>query len=235
MSEISVYSQQALGVFTPSSLIFKLVQPVSFNCPNFALALKVNSIEVDVAWYKNQIKVSHLNLFLKNKPNFDDLYLKPLFAKKDSLQSVKFLFVDIKSGGEDILVALNKLIAQYPDIFSTRIEDNSQQIKVVISGAVDRIDLYNNYKLNYLFIDGRMSYISLKFSTNIMPVISANYASLNINERKSLIQKAHKQNKLVRFWHTSDNTKTWENLFELGVDIIGVDKLVKFKFFLDQR
>lgn len=227
-----------LFIFLPLSLLSQKVLVHSHNdylqkYPlKTALAYKVNSIEVDVAWYNNQIKVSHLNLLLKNKPNFEELYLKPLLAKKDSLQSVKFLFVDIKSGGKEILVALNNLFVNYPDVFSTRREDNSEQIKVIVSGSVNRIELYNDVQLNYLFVDGRENDLVLNLKSHISPIISANFSSLSIEEKKSLITKAHAQDKMVRFWNTTDNPKTWDKLMDLGVDIIGVDHIESIKEYL---
>lgn len=193
-----------------------------------ALKHNVNSIEIDVAFFKEQIKVSHLNILLKSKPNFEDLYLKPLLTQKDSLQFVKYLLVDIKSGGDEILQKLNELIANYNEIFASRSDLDTNKIKVLISGNANRLSLVNNNTLNYLFVDGNLNVLPMSLDSDIIPLISVNFAKLNSFERETLIVNAHAQNKLVRFWNTPDNSKTWLKLIELGVDIIGVDHIENY-------
>lgn len=194
-----------------------------------ALENKANTIEVDVAWHKGKIKVTHIVFAMQGKPLLEDLYLKKMVSQKENLASLKFLMIDIKNGGEDILVSLNKMISEYQNIFTSRSEKDSEKIRVVISGSANRQALVKNEKLNYLFADGNPGDLNANLDSWLMPFVSTNFASITEEERISLIAKAHAQNKLVRFWNTADNVKTWNKLLELKVDIIGVDKLGKFR------
>lgn len=197
-----------------------------------ALKYKANSIEVDVAWFQGEIKVSHFNFALKNKANLEDLYLKKMLKNKDKLGSILFLMIDIKSGGEEILVELNSMISNYDEIFTSRTENDKSKIRVIISGAANRQKLVENNALNFLFADGNAGDLKAKLDSELMPLISANYFSLSKTERISLIEKAHQQGKKVRFWNTKDSFKTWEKLKKLGVDFIGVDDIEKFSKFI---
>lgn len=197
-----------------------------------ALQYKANSIEVDVAWYKTTIKVSHLNFALKGKPLLEALYLQKMLAQKEHLSSVKFLMIDIKSGGEEILYALNNMISEYDEIFASRADLNSNKIKVVISGRANRQALVENKQLNFLFADGNPGDLDADIDSWLMPFVSANFTSMTVEERVSFIKKAHQQAKLVRFWNTKDNFTSWEGLLNLEVDIIGVDHLKMFRSFL---
>lgn len=198
-----------------------------------ALENKANSIEVDVAWHNEKIKVTHIVFLMQTKPLLEELYLKKMLAQKDDLVSVKFLMIDIKSGNEEILVALNHMISEYQEIFASRSETESKKIRVVISGGAHRKNLVNNEKLHYLFADGNPSDLDANLDSWLMPFVSTNYTSKTEEERISIIEKAHAQEKLVRFWNTSDNVKTWNKLLNLKVDIIGVDMLGKFRKFFD--
>lgn len=200
-----------------------------------ALEYKANSIEVDVAWFGGEVKVSHFNFALKNKPDLETMYLKKMIEQKDELASVHFLMIDIKSGGEEILLKLNLLIGQYHEIFASRNEIDVSKIKVIISGAVNRKKITENNSLNFLFADGNPKDLDNNINSNLMPLVSANYTSLTKVERLLLIEKAHKQGKKVRFWNTKDTFKSWKKLLELKVDFIGVDNLKKYYRFVSNR
>lgn len=200
-----------------------------------ALKFQANSIEVDVAWFQNEIRVSHFNFFLKEKPLFEELYLEKMLAQKDQLGSVRFLMIDIKSGGEAILLALNEMISEYNEIFASRTETDAKKIRVVVSGAANRQALVKSENLNYLFADGKPNNLEANINSWLMPFVSSNFAKMKNNERVLFIEKAQKQDKLVRFWNTRDNFSSWEMLLDLKVDIIGVDHLEKFQTFLELR
>lgn len=196
-----------------------------------AVKFQMNSIEIDVALYKKEVKVCHIPIFLKSKSNFEQLYLKPLLENKNKLSSVKFLFIDIKSSSSSLLKTLNNLLSEYDVLFKTRNSNKHNKIQVIISGSVNRSALVKDNSLNYLFADGGFGDLSKGIDSNLMPVISANYKSLSKKDRKILITLAHKENKKVRFWNTTDNKKSWKKLVDLNVDFIGVDNIENFSKF----
>ena len=42
-----------------------------------------------------------------------------------------------------------------------------------------------------------------------------------------LIKKVHSERKMIRFWGSPDNIKSWELLYLNGVDLINTDKVAE--------
>jgi hypothetical protein len=52
---------------------------------------------------------------------------------------------------------------------------------------------------------------------------------------KEFVAKAHKHNRLVRFWATPESPVVWEQLLAAGVDLINTDQLPELRRFLLDR
>jgi hypothetical protein len=50
-----------------------------------------------------------------------------------------------------------------------------------------------------------------------------------------LVEKAHAQDRRLRFWRTFDLPELWAELAENGVDLIGTDDVEKLAAFLEAR
>jgi hypothetical protein len=59
------------------------------------------------------------------------------------------------------------------------------------------------------------------------PISEAEQAKL-----RDFVAKAHKHDRLVRFWGTPENPVVWEELLAAGVDLINTDQLPELRQFL---
>jgi len=178
-----------------------------------ALGYGFTSIEVDIVYDGKEIKVSHDSKNLAGKPEF-----------------------------ESLLVKLNAILENYKQYLVSRksIEEQSNKIKVLLSGAIPREEILTEESNEFLFLDGRISDLDKNFSSALMPIISMDFTDLTswkgifepskntIEKIRNTIQSVHEQGKLIRFWKTKDRALIWLTLIDLEVDILGVDDLEGF-------
>jgi len=194
-----------------------------------------SSLEVDVAFDGSDIKVSHDEKNLDEKPGFENSYLKPLIANYQR-ESGTILLVDIKNYSEELIDKLNLILNQYEDNIVSRNNPDQieNKIKIILSGEIPRQTLINDTSNKHLFIDGRLNNIDLSESTVIVPIISIKISDIsnsdadNEEEIQKVVKQVHDQNKMIRFWNTNDKESVWLKLIKLKVDIIGVDDIEHF-------
>jgi glycerophosphoryl diester phosphodiesterase len=56
----------------------------------------------------------------------------------------------------------------------------------------------------------------------------------DLTKLKSLVEKAHAQKRLIRFWAAPDNEMAWKTLRDAGVDLLNTDDLAGLAKFLNQ-
>jgi hypothetical protein len=57
-----------------------------------------------------------------------------------------------------------------------------------------------------------------------------------LKKLKSLVEKAHAQKRIIRFWEIPDNKIAWKTLADAGVDLINTDDLSGVaKFFAERK
>jgi len=200
------------------------------------------SLEVDIVFDGTDLKVSHDDDNLKDKPLFEELYLKPIIEEvlTDSLCII--LLVDIKNYSEVLLESLNQTLEkQSSDLVSREAPHNNfNKIKVILSGDFPRDEIIQDNTNRYLFIDGRMTDFDLNASSDLTPLISMDFSELSgwngkynpnaetLETISQTIDLVHSHGKMIRFWNTADREPIWLNLIELGADVIGVDDIDKF-------
>ncbi|MAB59716.1 MAG: hypothetical protein CMO46_04125, partial [Verrucomicrobiales bacterium] len=93
-------------------------------------------------------------------------------------------------------------------------------------------------------IDGRISDLGNKLPVNLMPLISDRWGShfkwkgegaFSVEEKKKLkklVERAHSENRRIRFWATPDKKSVWKELQLSGVDLINTDNLKGFSDFI---
>ncbi len=193
------------------------------------------SIEVDIAFDGTQLKVSHDDKNLSEKPEFEQLYLVPILNTEIGENGL-ILLVDIKNYSTTLIETLNSILLKYEANLVSRIDPNSHsnKLKIVLSGELPRQEIISAIENKYLFIDGRLNDVDLNYSSDIVPIISINISEIsdsNANhkdELKEIVDQVHDKNKMIRFWNTNDKESVWLNLLDLNVDIIGVDNIEKF-------
>jgi len=210
------------------------------------------SIEVDVYLVNGKFLVGHDRSELRKDITIESLYLDPLkervrlgngyvYAEKETL----ILLVDIKSEGEAAYSELRKLLKKYEDIVSGMVQGKWKQgaVDVVISGnrAKEKISKDLDRKVG---IDGRISDLGNKLPVNLMPLISDRWGShfkwkgegaFSVEEKKKLkklVERAHSENRRIRFWATPDKKSVWKELQLSGVDLINTDNLKGFSDFI---
>lgn len=205
------------------------------------------SIEADIFLHQDKLIVAHDSVQMKLNRTLDSLYLQPLqncivknngyvFAEPGrQLQ----LLVDIKSSAVATLNKLIETLGKYP-----MIRDN-RSVKIVISGNRPDPSLFTSYP-GYIYFDGELNKEYTAAAMEKIDLLSDNlrrYTSWNgkgiIPEKEKIkieavIQKAHQQNKKVRFWNSPDDINTWFGMIRLHVDFINTDKIDELAAFLKQ-
>src|SRR5262249_16191592 len=99
-------------------------------------------------------------------------------------------------------------------------------------------------KVRYAGLDGRLADLDSRVPAHQMPWISDRWTAhfhwqgegpMPAGERAKLhqlVQKAHQQGRLIRFWDTPELPAFWRELRAAGVDLINTDKLAQVQRFL---
>jgi hypothetical protein len=56
-----------------------------------------------------------------------------------------------------------------------------------------------------------------------------------LDKLRDYVSQAHQEEKLIRFWATSDDENVWRTLINNGVDVINVDDIEGMRRFLDEH
>lgn len=209
------------------------------------------SIEVDVYYKKNKLKISHLPTLLFLKKDIETLYLKPLqriikknngtVFKEDSSQFT--LMIDFKNDKEKIFTVLSQLSNKYNGMFETYSPTSKTwgPIKMLLTGNPP-LELYLKDSLKFALIDGSLQQMKNvryqkwfgRISTNYKNHFSNTADQLTEEEEikmKSLVDSVHKAGYPFRFWNTENYECNWEALLNYGCDVINIDNLKNFRLF----
>ncbi|MCC6511886.1 MAG: phosphatidylinositol-specific phospholipase C/glycerophosphodiester phosphodiesterase family protein [Pirellulaceae bacterium] len=224
-----------------------------------ALAHGFCSVEADIFLVKGQLLVAHTQLELNRDLTLERLYLQPLKQRMLENEGRIYrdgppfgLLIDIKSEAESTYRELHTLLAKYASLL-TRVEEGRLTpgaVNVVISGNRPQ-ELIAAQATRYCGIDGRVGDLASDVSSHrpahLLPMISDNWnsqfrwrgvGSMPESEKQKLldiVERAHKQGRVVRFWATPESTELWTMLLEAQVDLINTDKLAELQKFLLAR
>ncbi len=203
------------------------------------------SVESDIFLVDGKLLVAHTRSELSPDRTLQSLYLDPLRKRVQSNAGSVHkgvpnftLLIDIKTDGASTYRKLHELLSEYNDIFS-RVENGKAHpgaVTAIVSGNRPT-ELIAAEKIRYVGVDGRLTDLESEVPSHLMPLISDNW-SLHFkwrgvgklpdeDQRKlvSIVEQAHKKNRRVRFWATSDNATVWAALNEANVDLINTDDL----------
>jgi hypothetical protein len=210
------------------------------------------SVEADVWLSKDGLLVAHTPLGLKPGRTIQKLYLDPLRNRvKANAGAVYkdgprfYLLIDVKTDAAKTYAELAKVLEGYADILTVTRDGKTERkaVTVVISGNRDR-DAIAKQAVRFAAIDGRPADLDGDASAELVPWVSASWGSLfkwdgtgamPDGERarlKEFVAKAHKQNRMVRFWATPETPGLWKELLAADVDLINTDKLAELRAFL---
>ena len=217
-----------------------------------ALGEGFTSVEADVYLVEGQLLVAHNFVFLSPERTLEKMYLQPLQqqAKQNDGRIYKdgptiTLLVDIKADGKAAYVALDQLLSKYDALISVT-RDGKYMVKavtVIISGDRPMAEIQQS-KVRRAGIDGRVTDLDSKMSSDLLPLISDKWSShfkyrgegtmpdAERDKLRDIVKRAHDKGRRVRFWATPESINVWQQLRNAGVDLIGTDDLEKLSTFL---
>jgi hypothetical protein len=210
------------------------------------------SVEADIFLVDGKLLVAHSRVELRPDRTLQSLYLDPLRERVAANGGRVYrdgpiftLLIDIKASGGEAFAVLNRMLAEYPEVFSHFEEGqfHEQAVTVVVSGDRPQAAIAAAAP-RYAAIDGRLSDLQSELPAHLMPLISDNWRShfrwrgngpMPMDERDKLqhiIQTAHAKKRRVRFWASPDNPAVWAELRDAGADLINTDDLPGLRKFL---
>jgi hypothetical protein len=216
-----------------------------------------NSVEADIFLVDDDLFVAHNARDITPDRTLRLLYLDPLRKRimknggRVYTNGPQFtLLIDIKTDAVETYKALDKILAEYRDIFISFGPDgrSDKAVLAIITGNRPR-ELIESQKLRYAGCDGRLTDPESEYSADLIPMISDNWKkyfkwdgtgemSAEEHDRlREIVEKSHKKGRLVRFWSTPDNPSParevlWRELLSAGVDLINTDDLEGLRQFL---
>ena len=226
-----------------------------------ALESNFKSIEADVFSVGDSLFVAHNFEDIKSGRTLRKLYLEPLRNQISKNNGSVYangeevvLFIDIKDDGLRTYKLLHNILLEYKNevsVFENGIK-KEKAILVVVSGN-RTLEYMQAQTIRYAGFDGRMEDLDSNISTNLMPVLSDNWAKyfkwngieeMPIDEKQKLHElatKAKDNGYILRFWNTPNRTsmqrnKVWTVLNDADVGLIGADNLKELQqFFTSQN
>jgi len=215
------------------------------------------SVEADVHLLKGDLLVNHEAIFTRRGRTLERLYLQPLYerAKANGFRSVfangpqEFvLYIDIKQGCPHICDTLISQLKQYDEMLT--VWDNGQKrtgaVSVII-GACGREEEWLAAPRRWFYFDANLSALDSPYGSEIIPRVSGSLSGqmrwrgtgdMDVQELarfRHTVASAHAEGRKVRFWAATNRPKVWKMLLDEGVDIINVDRLRRFRWFMENR
>ena len=196
------------------------------------------SIEADIFLSQGELIVAHDTQELKLHRTLEEYYIQPVlsciqknngYVYADTSEQLQLL-IDIKADSVNTLDTLIDLIEKYPILMKTR------SLKWVISGNRPAQDQFSSYP-GYIWFDGELRNEYSQDALSRIAMLSDNFAYYSgwqgsgeiLQQEKALLQsvisKARRSKKTVRFWNTPDNEPAWKQFMNLQVNFINTDHI----------
>jgi hypothetical protein len=217
-----------------------------------ALALGYGSVEADILLRDGELWVSHKGRSFVG--TLRELYLDPLQVRVDRLGSVRgdgepfLLWLDLKSGEEELVLELRRLLARYPML--TRMEGGMMKraaVTVILTGDEDGKRAYTagagvRYACrdsNELLEDEKGDPLHLWYALSWPDWFSwdgeGRIPSAERNRLRALVDAAHRLGRRLRLYHLPEAEGVWSEALDAGVDLLSTDELQRLEQFLDAR
>lgn len=210
------------------------------------------SIEADVYLIDGQLLVAHDRSKTSKERTLQALYLNPLRERVRRFEGRVYpggppcwLFIDLKTEAEATYAVLNTLLGEYQEML-TRFEGDrttTNAVTVVVTGNRPRATIAAQGTRRVVY-DGLLSDLETPVSNQLVPIISEQWtkhfqwngrgpmSGPDATKLREVLQKAHAQKRLVRFWAAPDQAESWQAQFDAGVDLINTDNLPGIREFL---
>ncbi len=205
------------------------------------------SIEADIFLQQNKLVIAHDTIQLKLGRTLDSFYLQPLqrciqknngYPYASPMQSLQLL-IDLKTDSSATLDKLVEKLKLYPVITS------SPGVKIVITGNRPAVASFNSYP-SWIYFDGELNVDYPPTALSRIEMLSDNFKTYSAwngkgvipaKEKKildSMVAKAQRLHKKVRFWNAPDLINSWYGFMKLGVDYINTDHIYNAASFIKQ-
>jgi hypothetical protein len=222
-----------------------------------ALAHGFTSVEADIFLIDGELYVAHALHEITPQRTLRSLYLEPL-RKRIARNGGRVypdgplftLLIDVKSAAVPTYEVLDRILAEYRDIFTSYSVDgrDDKAILAVVSGN-RACAFMESQKIRFAAYDGRLADLESDAPADLIPLISDSWTRhfawkgtgpMPAEERRKLrqiVQTAHLKGRRIRFWATPDNPSAarqslWRELILAGVDLINTDDLDGLQQFL---
>ena len=215
-----------------------------------ALASGFTSIEADVILRNDTLYIAHDPEDIQGANTLQSLYLDPLLelytTQGDAIYAdwpTVYLMIDIKSHADSTFDVLHPTLLEYADMLTSWSADTKieRAVTVILSGNRP-IRTVRSMSFRVVALDGRFEDLRKNESAHLFPWISENWADhftwrgygampeAEHVELLKIVQRAHLNNQLVRFWNTDTASPQarkalWHILLHSGVDLINTDDL----------
>jgi hypothetical protein len=210
------------------------------------------SVEADIYLVGDQLLVAHERNQVRPERTLQRLYLEPLQARVQQNGGRVYrggpplvLLVDIKSDAEKTYAALRTVLLGYTNMLTRFTQDgiSTNAVTVIISGNRPT-ETVAAQPVRYAGIDGRPADLERVVSFALIPLVSEDWKRLfswrgqgpfpaaEQERLRDLVNKAHQQHRMLRFWGTPDRKELWQHLFDSGVDLLNADDLGALRAFL---
>lgn len=210
------------------------------------------SVEADIYLVNGELLVGHDLKKTKPGRTLEALYLDPLrvLVKKNGGHVLPngppfTLLIDLKTNWSFLYPILRTTLTNYADILTTFhgavVETNA--VQVIITGSRST-NMFAGERIRYAALDGEFADLDGKQAAALTPWVSIKWkdhfkwdgsGTMTTEERyqlRKLVQKAHAQNRRIRFWGTPDNPVFWQTMLSTKVDLINTDHLAGFESFI---
>jgi alkaline phosphatase len=247
LSILSIAHVACAQTYTSSS-IFAHNDYAQKNPFHNAYTLQVGYIEADVFLQDGQLLVAHEMSEVKSDRTLESLYFEPIRKKikinngriyADPLKKLT-LMIDLKSEGMTTLNAIVKKLSSYPEILSC------ETLTISISGNVPDRAQWNTFP-RYIYFDGRPGIEYTPTELERISFISTSFRAYSTwngsgplpeDDRQKILtlrNEVHSKNKKLRFWGAPDILAAWKVWMELGIDILGTDKVSEMTELVKRR
>ena len=214
------------------------------------------SIEADVHLVNDSLFVAHDLDEIEPGRTLESLYLAPLRKRIHRNGGQVYpdgpplvLLIDVKSEADATYTALRSILRRYADILTlfTGEEVIEGAVTALVSGNRAR-DAMLQQKIRFAAYDGRPEDIAQHGDTPaaFIPLISSSWSGITNwsgdgpmpeagrTRLRDMVDEAHRQGRMLRFWATPDTSAVWDVLIGEGVDLIGADDLGGLREYLLQ-
>jgi glycerophosphoryl diester phosphodiesterase len=214
------------------------------------------SVEADIHLLQGHLLVGHDPRELRPGRTLQALYLEPLKRRVAENGGRVYrggptvtLMIDVKSDGAATYAALKEALKPYEAMLTVFRDDRVDPgaVTIVISGNRDRATMAGE-TVRYAAVDGKWDDLDATPSPSpaLVPWVSGSWkksfawkgdgamSSEDAKKLKTMVEKAHAQKRLIRFWEAPDRVVAWRALAEAGVDLINTDDLAGLAKFLNE-